>query len=108
MKKRKRWHLLIKKNKFKCAVCGEEFEKGQSDKEAEEELERNYPGYTIEDCELTCDDCYNKPFFKSLRNPLTHEQYDILDKAMIAEWHRINWMYKQLREDDNGNTKQTS
>ena len=52
---------------YTCAVCGGIFEKGQTDEEAEEELKKNYPGFTIADCELTCDDCYNFPFFERLR-----------------------------------------
>ena len=53
---------------YKCAVCEGTFLKDDfTEEEQLEELKKNYPGFTIEDCELVCDDCYNLPYFKSLR-----------------------------------------
>lgn len=54
-------------NEYICAVCGEIFEKGQSDEDALEELNKNYPDFSQEECELVCEDCYQIPYFKKLR-----------------------------------------
>ena len=50
----------MNKNEFRCAMCGGVFEKGNSDEEALEELNGNFPNIDIDDCELVCEDCYNK------------------------------------------------
>lgn len=57
----------MNKKYYKCAICKGKFIKGQTDEEAERELKENYPGYSIEECELVCDDCYNIPYLKMLR-----------------------------------------
>lgn len=44
--------------KYKCAVCGKEFESGWADEEAQEELAENFPGFSVEECIVVCDDCY--------------------------------------------------
>ncbi len=47
---------------FICAQCNGTFEKGWSDEEAMEEMERNFPGlgpsFPVEGTEVICDDCY--------------------------------------------------
>ena len=45
-------------NEYKCAFCGGVFLKGWSDEESEKELNEDFPGWTPEDCNLVCDDCY--------------------------------------------------
>lgn len=45
---------------FKCSRCKETFKKGWTDEEAEAELKENFPGYEIEDCDVLCEDCFNK------------------------------------------------
>lgn len=47
-------------NTYICCVCGGEFEKGQSDEDAQAELSRNFPGFTPDECEPCCDACYKK------------------------------------------------
>ncbi len=56
-------------SEYTCAVCEETFLKDDfTEEEQLAELNKNYPGYTTEECELVCDDCYNLPFFKRLRS----------------------------------------
>lgn len=43
---------------YHCEKCGEDFEGTQSEEEALEELAGRFPGYTQEDCDIVCDDCY--------------------------------------------------
>lgn len=44
---------------FRCDLCGGIYEKGMSEEEALAELARNYgPGVSVEECGITCDDCY--------------------------------------------------
>lgn len=45
---------------YKCATCGEVFEKGVSDEEAETELITDFPGMDKSECAIVCDDCYNQ------------------------------------------------
>lgn len=47
-------------NEYRCASCGETFEKGRSDDEAKEELSNTFPGWDEDDCDLVCDDCWKK------------------------------------------------
>lgn len=55
---------------YKCACCGETFLTDDfTDEEKLAELNKNYPGFTTEECALVCDDCYNIPFLKNLRGP---------------------------------------
>jgi hypothetical protein len=49
----------MKNSEYKCAMCGDVFEKGQSDEDAKDELQDVFPGFEIADCDLVCDDCYN-------------------------------------------------
>jgi len=44
-------------NEFRCAQCGEVFEKGVTDEEASAERDEN--GWSGVECDLVCDDCYN-------------------------------------------------
>ena len=46
----------LKPNQFKCAMCGEIFEKALSDEEVLEEARLN--DFDPDDCDLVCDDCY--------------------------------------------------
>jgi len=42
-------------------MCGEEFEEGWTDEEAQAEMKENFgENITKEDCEVICDDCYEK------------------------------------------------
>lgn len=50
----------MKDSEFQCADCKRIFDKAWSDEEAEIELQDNFPGISKEDCDIICDDCYNK------------------------------------------------
>lgn len=50
------------RNEFQCQACGAIHPKNRSDEEAAAELGRNFPGMKIEDCGVTCDDCFNRIF----------------------------------------------
>ena len=43
---------------FTCWLCQRTFPKGWGDDEALAELGENFPGTSVEECELVCDDCY--------------------------------------------------
>ena len=52
-------------NEYRCAICGEVFIKGLTDDETEQQLEEEFgSSWTPDDCELVCDDCYQKMFGK--------------------------------------------
>ena len=53
----RRWERV---SEFKCVVCEGVFEKELTDKEAEEQLKEEFPGWTTEQCDLICDDCFKK------------------------------------------------
>ena len=50
-------------SEYKCAVCHEVFNTGWTDEEAQAELAEKFPWATEDDCDLVCDDCYNKMGF---------------------------------------------
>lgn len=45
---------------FTCAMCKGTYEKGWSDEEAEAELGETFEGFTPDECEVVCDDCYKE------------------------------------------------
>ncbi len=47
-------------NEYKCAVCHGVFEKGQTDEEAEAELKETFGDVPVEECDIVCDDCWQK------------------------------------------------
>ncbi len=49
----------IKKDEFKCAICGNIYKKEWSDEEAEAELKENWgENASIDESDIVCDDCY--------------------------------------------------
>ncbi len=56
-------------SQYRCAACGLIFDlqcdEGWNDEKAEAELKENFRGVEKEDCDIVCDDCYNK-YFKNL------------------------------------------
>jgi DNA-directed RNA polymerase subunit RPC12/RpoP len=50
----------MKDNEYKCASCGEIFEKGWSDEESMEETKKNFGDVPENELEVICDDCYKK------------------------------------------------
>lgn len=47
-------------DKYTCAVCGETYDKGWSEEEAEEELAKNFDGVAKENCAIVCDHCFKR------------------------------------------------
>lgn len=47
-------------NTYICAMCGEEFEKGWTDEEAEAEAKEFYGKIPESEKAIVCDDCFNK------------------------------------------------
>ena len=45
---------------YQCHVCKETFEEDWTEEEAEKELQENFPGFKKEECEVVCDDCYER------------------------------------------------
>lgn len=45
---------------YTCDACGDEFEKGWSDDEADRELAVTFPGAEKAQCAIVCDDCYQR------------------------------------------------
>lgn len=50
-------------NQYKCDACGGVFDKGWTDEKAAAELGEKFPGFTQEDCDVVCDDCFKKMGF---------------------------------------------
>lgn len=51
-------------SEYVCAVCNKKFKWGQSEYEALKELKEKFgDGYSKEDCDEVCDDCYKKMGF---------------------------------------------
>ncbi len=53
---------MLDQNHYKCAACGEVFEKGVSDEEALQEKEELWGEIPLEQMVLVCDDCWKKMF----------------------------------------------
>jgi len=45
---------------FKCEICGDTFEKGRTDEEAEAEFVERYPHDVGEETSVICEDCDEK------------------------------------------------
>lgn len=54
---------IIGPGQYRCAACGGIFDCGWSDEEATAELAETFPGFDKDDCELVCDDCFQKMGF---------------------------------------------
>lgn len=52
----------LKPNEFRCGCCGKVYQKGWSDEEAKAEAAENFPDFSVDECDLVCDDCFNKHF----------------------------------------------
>lgn len=55
--------MCLKENEYQCGICGNVYEKGQTDEEEKKEAEENF-GDDISDfeLELICDHCYKQMF----------------------------------------------
>lgn len=53
------WHG--KRDEYRCALCGKVYEKGWTDEEeAMQETNTYWPDTTREECDVVCDDCWQK------------------------------------------------
>lgn len=52
--------MLSEPRKFTCDACGETFDAGWSEEEAEAELAETFPGFDKLECARVCDDCYQE------------------------------------------------
>lgn len=48
---------ILKNDEYRCAHCGTVYQFTSFDAKAE--LEANFPGCPVEQCEIICDDCFN-------------------------------------------------
>jgi len=46
--------------KYTCGMCGKEEELDTSVEEMTKELNDNFKGYSSGECDIVCDDCYNR------------------------------------------------
>lgn len=46
-------------NEYRCTICKIIWEKGWCDDEAKQELKDNFGNFSVDECEVVCDDCYN-------------------------------------------------
>lgn len=49
----------MKENEYKCDQCGNIYEFGWSEEEAEKEMKENWGDISKEDMAIVCDDCYD-------------------------------------------------
>jgi hypothetical protein len=47
----------LKPSEYRCAMCGTIYD--FTDFDAEAELAENFPGCSVEHCDIVCDDCFN-------------------------------------------------
>lgn len=50
----------LKPNEYRCCICHGVFVKGWSDEEAVAELSARLPEADPAECDLACDDCFNR------------------------------------------------
>jgi DNA-directed RNA polymerase subunit RPC12/RpoP len=50
----------LKENEYKCAMCGNIYEKGWTDAEALVESENVFGKISTDELEVVCDDCWEK------------------------------------------------
>jgi Fe2+ or Zn2+ uptake regulation protein len=51
---------MLKDNEYECACCGEVFEFVLTEKEAIEQLKREFPGTEKKDCDIVCNGCFEE------------------------------------------------
>lgn len=54
--------MCLKENEYQCGLCGNVYEKGQTDEEADIEGKENFPDTPEQEIELICDYCFTKMF----------------------------------------------
>jgi hypothetical protein len=60
----------MKGNEYKCAICKGIFEETLTEEEAVEQLNEEFPGFTPDECDIVCDDCYKKHFGGFIRREI--------------------------------------
>jgi len=63
-------------SEFTCAMCRNTYVKGQTDEEAMEETNSHWPGTSIEECGVVCDDCWQ--WMKPDQQDAVHMAYDFI------------------------------
>jgi hypothetical protein len=61
------------KRTYKCSECGGVYESEWTEEEANAELERDFPGTSIEECDVVCDNCYQ--IINPSKNPELYDHY---------------------------------
>jgi len=82
----------MKDNKFKCAACGQVFEREWSDEEAQKEYKENFGDFNDGlGTEIVCDDCYKKMMAEYPPSDfLKDEEFKILLKEEIERLDKEN------------------
>lgn len=64
---------MIMKKFYVCAMCGYTFEECRPEEEAEVELKAEFGNVDKEDCDVVCDDCWEK--VRPRNNPETFKAW---------------------------------
>jgi len=54
--------MCLKENEYQCGHCGNIYEKGCTDEEADIEAQENFPDVPEDELEDICDHCYKQMF----------------------------------------------
>lgn len=96
----------MSKETFQCAVCGGIFTPTWDDSEAVQEFEENFPGYSVDDCDIVCDDCYNQIMKKIDADAKLPERNTEAIVISSNQWSPlvnpgfINWLLDKTSEAD--------
>ena len=71
----------MNKDTFTCKACGETFDKGRTEEEALAELGTLFPGVSVEDTDIVCDDCWRAMGFSK---ETTAETVPTVDEAVAG------------------------
>lgn len=77
-------------DEFTCNMCHQTFDKGWSDDEARAERLELFGEWKDEECELVCDDCFQKIKL------ISYEELRAKARKDMADW------YRKLRKDGFG------
>ena len=57
MEKQQETQTTLKPDEYRCAMCGTVYQ--FTDFDAKSELEANFPGGPVDQCDIVCGDCFN-------------------------------------------------
>ena len=60
--------IRVMSNEYQCAWCKNVFVKGQTDEEAAIELKQTFPGYSVGECSVVCDICWERMGCNQIKN----------------------------------------